>query len=291
MPAPELPYAFFGHDVERRAGEHRPSGAIQVAGDDVQDVDQPLADPAEGLRRKAHAPVTDGAFRARELTGHRGDFDGVDSDLRRHPLGSVALDQGVEFRDVRTELGQAARTGQTLAQYGLEQRQQQQHVAAGPDEMVGVGLGRGFGAARVDQNDLAATCADVSQSSGHAGCGHQAAVRGHRIRAQNEEEVGAVDVRNRQQEVVAEHVPSGEVVRQLVDRGRGEQILRSDHLDQAREHEHAAEVVDVGVAEIHADRRAAVLVLNRAQTLGDLGKSLVPRNPFPARAGLAHGVL
>ena len=44
-------------EVERRPREHRPAHAVEVPGQDVQQLDQPLTEGAELLRRHAHASV------------------------------------------------------------------------------------------------------------------------------------------------------------------------------------------------------------------------------------------
>ena len=84
-------------------------------------------------------------------------------------------------------------------------RGEQQRVGAGLDEVVLVRLLGGAGAARVHHHDLAAALADAAQPPAHVGRGEQAAVRDQRVRAQHQQVVAAVDVRDRDRQHRAEH--------------------------------------------------------------------------------------
>jgi len=66
-------------DVEGRVGEHRAAGDVEPSGEQVQQVDRPLAEAAERLRRNAHAPVGDGGLRVREIERQAADRGGVDA--------------------------------------------------------------------------------------------------------------------------------------------------------------------------------------------------------------------
>ena len=59
-------------------------------------------------------------------------------------------------------------------------------------------------------------------AAGEVGDRPDRAVARHRVVADEDEQVGAVDVRHRHEELVAVERPRDELVRQLVDRGRRE---------------------------------------------------------------------
>ena len=87
--------------------------------------------------------------------------------------------------------------GEALGEQHVDDREQQQRVGPRADEVVLVGLARGARAPRVDDDDLAAARADGAQAAAHVGRGHQAAVGGQRVGAEDQQVVGAVEVGHR----------------------------------------------------------------------------------------------
>src|SRR3954451_7151164 len=69
------------------AREHGAAGPVEVAGEDVEDVDEPARRRPEALRGGADAPVDRGAGRGRQLAGHAPDLGGGDRARRRDGLG------------------------------------------------------------------------------------------------------------------------------------------------------------------------------------------------------------
>ena len=65
----------------------------------------------------------------------------------------------------------------------VDDREQEERVGAGPDEVVLVGDRGRLGAARVDQHDAAAARADRLDPRADPRRGHDAAVGGQRVRA------------------------------------------------------------------------------------------------------------
>ena len=96
------------------------------------------------------------------------------------------------------------------------------------------------------------------EPAGDAGRGHQAAVRGHRVGTEHQEIVGAIHVGDRQQELVAVHQPVHQLARPLVHRRRAEDVLRAQAAEQGGQVGDVAEMVDVGVAQVGADRVGAI---------------------------------
>ena len=69
-----------------------------------------------------------------------------------------------------------------------------------------------------------------------------------------EEEFGAVDIRDRKQELMTKHQKRGDVMGELIDRCRRELVSRAQAAEKARREEKGAVVVNVRVPEVGADR-------------------------------------
>ena len=78
--------------------------------------------------------------------------------------------------------------------------EQEVGVGAGPDEEVLVGLLGRLRAAGVDHDEPPAARPERVEPAGEVGRGHQAAVRRVRVRAEDQEVVGAVEVGHRDDE-------------------------------------------------------------------------------------------
>ena len=148
-------------------------------------------------------------------------------------------------------LGERARVDEALVEEHVDEREQQVRVGAGPDEVVLVGdLGRAA-AARVDHDDAAAALPDRAQPAAHVGRGQQAAVGGERVRAEHQQVVGAVDVRDRDAEVSVPNISPAETCFGIWSTVLAEKMLRvpsafSEHAPV----EERVEVVRVRVAEV-----------------------------------------
>ena len=90
----------------------------------------------------------------------------------------------------------------------------------------------GLGAARVEHHHPAAALLEVAQPVREVGHGHQRAVGGHRVGAEDQEVRRAVDVGDGQQELVAVQLPADELVRDLVDRRGAEPVAGAQALDE-----------------------------------------------------------
>ena len=129
---------------------------------------------------------------------------------------------------------------------------------------------------RVDDDDAPAAATDRIEPAGPVGRGREAAVRLERVGAEQQQEVGAVDVGHRDRERMAEDEPAGDVLRHLVD-GRGRvDVPRSERLDERPDRERVREVVRVRVADVDRDGIRAVLRHDRREPSLDLGEGLVP---------------
>ena len=88
-------------------------------------------------------------------------------------------------------------------------------------------------------------------------------------------------------ERAAEHQPGRHLLRHLVDRARGVDVLRARRLQQHPVVDEPGEVVRVRVAEVHRERVGAVLLADRREARVDRRERLVPRH-FAERVAVAH---
>ncbi len=109
--------------------------------------------------------------------------------------------------------GERTRAVQSFRQNHVEHRQEKKHVSAGANEVMLVGkLGR-FRAARVDHDDPCAPGAQRLQPLTDAGGDHEASVGHHRIGAEDEQVVRAIQIRNGDQRRRAVHQRRGQHAR------------------------------------------------------------------------------
>jgi hypothetical protein len=161
-------------------------------------------------------------------------------------------------------------------------------VRAGADEVMLCRLRRGPRAARVDDDDAPAARADGAELPLHVRRRHQAAVRDERIGAEDEQVVGAVDVRDRDAERRAEHEPGRDLLRHLVDGARGVDVPRAERAEERARIEHELEVVGGGIAHVDGDGVAPVVLQDARDVPVDLGERVVPCHLVPGRVAADH---
>ncbi len=168
------------------------------------------------------------------------------------------------------------RVGEVLVEERVDDRHQQERVGARPDEVVLVGLARGARAARVDDDELAAAGADAAQAPAGVRRGHQRAVGDERVRAEDQQVHRAVEVGHRDAQPRPEHQRRRELLGELVDGARREDVARAERLQQDAPVEERAERVGGRVADVRGQCLAAVLGLDVAEALVDERERLVP---------------
>ena len=149
--------------------------------------------------------------------------------------------------------------------------------------MLAGGLG-GLRAARVDHDHASASGANAGEAPPHVGRAHQAAVRCQGVRAEDEEEVGAVDVGHRNQREVSEHAQRREHLRQLVGGAGRVDVPRPERARERQQVGHQTEVVRDRIAVVDADGVAAVPPPHTDESLGGAIQRLLPGRLAPARA-------
>ncbi|CAI8723491.1 hypothetical protein EMIT0232MI5_110194 [Pseudomonas sp. IT-232MI5] len=97
-----------------------------------------------------------------------------------------------------------------------------------------------------------------------------------------------IDVRNRQQQAVAVHQVTAQVVRQLIDRGRREAIARLQQTEEIIAVGHQPVVMHARVALIDRHSVLAMTFLNRRQFLGHQRKRFVPLDRQPLATNATH---
>ena len=146
-----------GAGADRRQREHRPAGPVQVAGQDVDDVDQPAAEGAEFDRGRADPAVHRRASGRRRVRGPAcGCRRPAHRSARRPP---PARSRAASSRTSSTPSTWSARppsVDQVLLEQHMHDGEQQRGVGAGPRRDVPVGQFGGAGAGRVDDDQRAA---------------------------------------------------------------------------------------------------------------------------------------
>ena len=211
LPAVEMAAAGGRHQVHRWAGAERAADAVQVAGHQVDQLHQPMAQRTERLGRDAHAAITDSLVSAGEIPGQLANLLGRHRTLAAHGLGIEAGNGLAHF--VQAFHRQMAIACQPFGEQSVEHPKQQRRIAAGAYEHVLVRDGCRLAAPRVDHHHFTAPRLDGLEAFFHVGHGHDAAIGGQRVAAEDQHEIGLVDVGDGQQQAVAVHQVTGEVMR------------------------------------------------------------------------------
>ena len=177
----------------------------------------------------------------------------------------------------------------SLREDHLQHGGQQQGIGARPDGEMFVRRLGGLGAARVDDDHAPPARPDAGEAAAHVGSAHQAAVGNERIGADDEEEVGPVHVRHRDQPEMSEHAQRGQHLRKLVGGARRVDVARPECPPEGEPVGQQPEVVGDGIAVVEPDRIAAVPAANAGQPAGGAIECLVPGGLAPVRARADEG--
>lgn len=165
-----------GRPVGGGLREEGAAGTVEVAGEDVQDVDQPAGQGAVRDGAAADAAVYGGGGRGGQFPGERADRLGVDvAGLGGGFRGEVPHGLA-EFVGPLHQLGEFPEVGELLLEEDVRHGGEQHCVGAGADGHVPVGELGGAGAARVDDGQGAAARLEGLELAGEVGGRAQAAV-------------------------------------------------------------------------------------------------------------------
>jgi hypothetical protein len=170
----------------RRAREHCAAGSIEVAGADVQHVDEPRRERPELLCARSDTCVHRRGRGGSELVCDASDRRRVDTartrDRFRRELGCHRA-HVVESGDV---LRDGAQIDEIVGEQHVHEREQKEGVGSRRDREVFVGFFRGLGSPRIDDDDRAAPFANCPQPARNIRRRHQRAVGRERIGAQHQ---------------------------------------------------------------------------------------------------------
>jgi hypothetical protein len=238
--------------------------------------------------RGTDAPVHGGALRRGECRGQLADRLRWDTAPFRHGLRRERRDQLADALDPGDMVREPAQPDPADHEQLVHHAEQQIHVGTRPDRHVPVGRPRGPAASRIDDHELPAPGLQRLESPGHVRHRPEAPVRRVRVGAEDEQEVGPVDVRYRHRQRPAEEVPAGDVLGHLVQRRGGVDVARPERLAQRARVEPARERVHHRVAQVHRDRVPPVRlddpgepVVYRRERLGPRGRQQVAVAPDP----------
>ena len=288
---PELAAAGAGQQIHRRFGEHCSTGAVEISGDNVEHVDEPLAETTKSLGGHTHSAVAHGRRSRRKVARYATNLVACDPRGSSDAFGRKIPSQPPNGLQRVADLGQAAGRLESLSEDHMQEGHQQQGVASRTDEVVAIGDSCRLGAPRVDHHQPAAAMSELFETLAKPRRRHHAAVGHNRVGAEHEQIRGAVDIGHRQEQLVPEHQGRSDVVRKLIDRGRRETVDRTEATQQRRAVEQRPPIVDIWVAEVDTDRIATVIVLDSPNPLRGLVEGRIPTDALPiARRGAPHRV-
>ena len=271
-------------DVEGRRREHRPAFAAQPSGDDVQQVgregrDRRVGADADADARVAHRRARVGELERQALDGG-GRHAGEGGDARRGERGQAASRSPASRWSCAPGSARSTRPRSTRT-WTIASRK-----AASPPGRMATCSSASF-AVSVRRGSTTTTLPPRSrtraQTPAHVGRGHDAAVRDHRVAAQAEEVVGAIDVGDRNRDRRAVQLVRRHDARVGVLRAGAEAVARAERLRERAQHQQRAVVVAGRVAPVEADRVAAVPRADLAEAAGDEIERVVPGDLLEAR--------
>ena len=180
-------------------------------------------------------------------------------------------------------LRERARGGEPFARRGHGRCLRAERHRCRADRHVQVGVRGRSRSPRIDDDDAPTTPPDRLEPARPVGGRCEAAVRLERIGAEEQQQVRAVDVGDRDHERVTEDEATRDVLRHLVD-GRGRvDVLRPERLHERPDREGVGEVVRVRVADVDGDGVAALLRRGSRSGSGRPRRTPPPSSPRRAR--------
>ena len=169
-------------------------------------------------------------------------------------------------------------------------REEQERVAAGADEVMLLRDLRGLGPPRIDHHDLAAALADRLQARLRVDQVHQRALGDERIRADDEQELRAIDVGHGLPEARAVEEARRQEVGQVVLRAGTVRVPRADRLDPVRRVDAVRVRVAGRVTGVERDRVGPVRGADGIELARRSRRSPAPTRCAPSRRRCASWV-
>ena len=224
-------------------GKQHATLAVQVARQGIEHVHQPTRRGAVFLGAGADAGIDCGARCGGQRTRQAADALGRDAAARRHRLGCERSHRLMYFVYAAQPFGHSAGFHQLFGKQRVHHGGQQVHIGPGANEMVRVGHGGSFGAARVDHHQFAAARLQGFGLAAKVGHGPHAAVAHQWVGTQHQQVVGAGNVGQGDRKPVPEHQAAGQLLGHLVQRGGGKHILGAQRTGQLAEVSEQADFV------------------------------------------------
>ena len=150
LPAPErdsLPLRQRRFDRRRRRGEHDAAGAVEIAGEQVDEIAAPTRQRAELLHARAEAAVTRRRRRRGELARDAPDLRGGNAAVIGDRLRRELLSHPAHVVEPADEPLGGSEIDQVFGEQCVHQREQKRRIGGGTDEVVLAGNLRRFGGA------------------------------------------------------------------------------------------------------------------------------------------------
>ncbi len=199
-----------------------------MSGDEIERLHEPRGERPVPLRAEPDPTVArrPGRLRkvAREPAGDLGRHARPSSDA----FGRKLADERREGIDILHAALETPQPHPSLREHLVQHGCEKQRIGPGPDGDMRIGDLCGLGASWIDNDHASAAIANGKESALHARAGHQAAVRHHRVRAEDEEVVGPLEIGDRNEGEMTEHAKRGEHLRELVGRARRIHVLRPE---------------------------------------------------------------
>ena len=187
-----------------------------MASDEIERLHEPRGKRAVTLRAQPDPAVTGRAFGPGELRRKAARRLRADTGLKGNPLWRELTHQRCQRVEVLDATFETAGVDHSLRKHHMQHRGEQERVGSRPNRDMLVGcLGR-LGPPRIDDNHTSPAIADRTKTTPHVRSRHQAAIRHDRVGAEDEEEICPIEIRDRDERLVATHAKGDEHLRNLI---------------------------------------------------------------------------
>ena len=187
-----------------------------MASDEIERLHQPRRKRAMTLRAQPDPAVTSRAFGPGELRRKAARRLRADTGSRGNQFWREFPHQRCQRVEVLDATFETTGVDRSLRKHHMQHRGEQERVGSRPNRDMLVGRLGCLGPPRIDDNHASPAIADRAKTTPHVRSRHQAAIRHDRVGAEDEEEICAVEIRDRDERLVAEHAKGDEHLRNLI---------------------------------------------------------------------------